>query len=102
MTTEIFKEKIEEQFGSLFEFIFERMDYDSGTEREEANKFLEENGLTFIEKDVDDISDSYDFKDEILNYYFEHKESGKYFSIYGTNQSYNGSEISGVREVKRT
>lgn len=102
MTAEIFKKKIEEQFGNLDEFIFERMDYDSGTDREKANKFLEENGLTFIEREVDDVSDSYDFTDEILNYYFEHKESGKYFSIYGRNQSYSGTEINGVKEVKRT
>lgn len=99
MTSEIFKEKIEAEFESLYNFV-DCLDY--GFEGEKVNKFLEENGFTFIEREVDDISDSYDFTDEILNYYFEHKESGKYFSIYGTNQSYSGTEISGVKEVKRT
>lgn len=101
MTAENFKEKIEAEFESLYDFV-DCLDYESGTEREKANKFLEENGLIFIEREVDDISDSYDFTDEILNYYFEHKESGKYFSIHGTNQSYSGTEINGVKEVKRT
>lgn len=99
MTTEEFKEKVFEEYGDWYEFV---ESFEWRTIPEQTEDFLESIGLRFVEKSTLDVSDSYNFTDEVLDYFFEHPRTGKFFSVYGTNRSYNGTEITGVKEVKRT
>lgn len=44
--------------------------------------------------------DSYGSEDSSLDIIVKHTESGRYLSVRGIRQSYSGTEISGVEEVK--
>lgn len=44
--------------------------------------------------------DSYGSEDSTLEIIVKHIESERYLSIYGTRQSYSGTEVDGIKEVK--
>lgn len=57
-------------------------------------------GFEFIKDNTVEYYDSYGYEDTKLEIIVKHIDSGRYLSIYGTRQSYNGTEVSGVKEVK--
>ena len=54
-----------------------------------------------IEADNSEHSyDSYGSEDSTLEVIVKHIDSGRYLSVYGTRQSYSGTEFLGIKEVK--
>lgn len=99
MTATEFNDLIEEKFeDGLFGFA-EQEDTEEG---QSHSDFLIENNLEFVENNDVEAYDSYGSEDSILERVFLHKPSGNYFMVYGTRQSYSGTEWDGIKEVNKT
>lgn len=98
MTASEFSELIEDNFKEIFDFV---EDY-KGKNGKTTEEFLKEHNLEFVENNDKEVFDSYGSEDSILERIYLHKPSGNYFMVYGTRQSYSGTEWDGIKEVKKT
>lgn len=98
MTAEDFKKLIEDNFEELFDFV---EDY-KGKNGKTKEEFLREHNIEFVENNDQEAFDNYGHEDSILERIYLHKPSGNYFMIYGTRQSYSGTEWDGVKSVNKT
>lgn len=97
MTTEKLENLILEEFGGFYEFA-ENYHTKSG---ETCDKFLQDNELVFFENSDVIYHDSYGYESSTLERVYLYKPKETYFMLYGTRQSYNGTEWHGIKEVKR-
>lgn len=98
MTAREFSELVEDNFNELFDFV---EDY-KGKNGKTTEEFLKENNLIFVENNDDVNYNSYGDEDSTLERIYLHKPSGNYFMVYGTRQSYNGTEWDGIKGVNKT
>ena len=98
MTATEFNDLIEENFNGLFDFV---EDY-KGKGGKTTDEFLKENNLVFVENNDVETYDSYGNEDSTLERIYLHQPSGNYFMVYGTRQSYSGTEWDGIKEVNKT
>lgn len=84
----------QQKFEELFEEHFDRNmyelidNYDYGYSGRPKNIL----GLELVSDETTDISDSYDYTDELLEKVFYHKELDLYIKFKGRNQSYSGTD----------
>lgn len=98
MTAEEFNKLIEENYESLFDFV---EGYNT-KEGKVTSKFLKEHNIEFVENNDEEVFDSYGHENSTLERIYLHQPSGNYFMVYGTRQSYSGTEWDGIKEVNKT
>jgi len=97
MTAEKLENLILENFDSLYEFVDE-METEAGKTYEE---FLEENEIEFTESNDTIQYDSYGSENSVLQRIYLYKPTDTYFMLYGTRQSYSGTDWDGIKEVRK-
>ena len=98
MSAEEFEKLIEENYDGLFFFVEGYLTKDEKT----TDEFLKENSIEYVEDNDKIYHDSYGYESSTLERIYLHQPSGKYFMIYGTRQSYEGTEWDGIKEVNKT
>lgn len=74
---------------------------DKTTDGQSYEEFLNQHNIQFIENNDVEQYTSYGHEDSLLERIFLHVPSGKYFMMYGTRQSYDGTEWDGIKEVQK-
>lgn len=94
-----FREIIDKDFESLYDFMESLQGYYSDNDEIKAYKILHDNQIIFISNQDEDVSDSYNFTDEDLKRVYQHVPSGNYFMVEGKNQSYSGTNWNRIKDV---